>query len=174
MKIIGFYGWSGSGKTDLICRVIKYFKTKKLLIATIKHTHHNISIDKKGKDSYSHREAGASEVLVGGDNNWSLIHNGKENEKFDLNQLIKKFSKDTDILIVEGMKTAMIPKVEVYNSKLNKEIISSQDKDTIAIVYDQIDNKINNCKLPKFDFKNTIQISEFIINYFRNNEKKKL
>ena len=90
MKIIGFYGWSGSGKTELNCRLIKYFKTKKLLISTIKHTHHNISIVKKGKDSYSHREAGASEVLVGGDNNWSLIHNGKENEKFDLNQLIKK------------------------------------------------------------------------------------
>ena len=69
MKIIGFCGWSGSGKTDLICRIIKYLSSQELFISTIKHTHHNIEIDKKGlltkKDFFNilYRERIYSETL---------------------------------------------------------------------------------------------------------------
>ena len=118
MKIVGFCGWSGSGKTDLICRVIKYLSSKKLFISTIKHTHHNIEIDRKGKDSYSHRKSGAREVLVGGGNNWSLIHTGDQSEKISLYDLTEKFSIETDIILVEGFKNEPIDKIEVYNLSL--------------------------------------------------------
>tara|TARA_A100001015_G_scaffold299090_1_gene382706 strand:- start:908 stop:1426 length:519 start_codon:yes stop_codon:yes gene_type:complete len=172
MKVIGFCGWSGSGKTDLICRVIKYLSSQKLIISTIKHTHHNIEIDKKGKDSYSHRKSGAREVLVGGNNNWSLIHTGDVSEKFSLHDLTKKFSDNTDILIVEGFKNESIDKIEVYNSKLKKNLISKNDKNILALVYDKIDQNIIESRLPKFNFKDTNKIANFILDYIYKNEKK--
>ena len=87
MKIIGMYGWSGSGKTDLICRVLKYL-SQYITIATMKHTHHNVKIDKKNKDSYKHRISGAHEILIWGENNWSLIHNGRQNENIRFENII--------------------------------------------------------------------------------------
>ena len=171
VKIIGFCGWSGSGKTDLICRIIKYLSSQELFISTIKHTHHNIEIDKKGKDSYSHRKSGAREVLVGGDSNWSLIHTGYPNEKVSLNDLTKKFSIDTDLILVEGFKNESIDKIEVYYSKLGRGLISKKDKNVIAIVYDKIDQDIIESKLPKFNFKDTVKISNFILDNIYKNGK---
>ena len=172
MKIVGFCGWSGSGKTDLICRVIKYLSSKKLFISTIKHTHHNIEIDRKGKDSYSHRKSGAREVLVGGGNNWSLIHTGDQSEKNSLYDLTEKFSIETDIILVEGFKNEPIDKIEVYNSNLEKGLISKEDKNILAVVYDKVDQNIIESKLPKFNFKDTVEISNFILDNINKDEKK--
>ena len=166
-KVFGFYGWSGSGKTDLICRIITYLTKKGLVVSTIKHTHHNFKIDQKGKDSFKHRSSGAREVLLGGKNNWALIHSGPKESEFRLNYLIKKISKETDFIIVEGFKNECIPKIEVYNSQLGKEIIGSNDPEMKAVVYDKIDDNIKGILLPKFDFTNTKDISNFIINYFK-------
>ena len=142
MKIIGLYGWSGSGKTHLTCRLIKYFVKKKIVVSTFKHTHHNIEVDKKGKDSYLHGHSGAREVMLGGENNWALIHKGKKNKKFKFDDLIKKFSKENDLLIVEGYKKLKIPKIELYNSKIKKPLISNKSSKAVAIVYDIIDSII--------------------------------
>ena len=172
MKIIGFYGWSGSGKTDIICRVINHFSRMNLFVSTIKHTHHNIEIDKKGKDSFSHRIAGAREVLVGGKKNWALIHRGMKDEMIKLENLLEKFSNETDVIIIEGFKKAEIPKIEVYNSNLNKKIIGFNDKNTIGIVYDKLDENVKKSKLPKFDFKESKKISNFILDYFNKNARK--
>ena len=166
MKIIGMYGWSGSGKTDLICRVLKYL-SQYIKIATMKHTHHNVKIDKKNKDSYKHRISGAHEILIWGENNWSLIHNGRQNENIKFENLCKKFSKKTDLLIVEGFKKGKFPKIEIYNSSLKKKLIMNQNSKTIAIVYDKIDEEISQIDLPKFSFSETENISKFIVNFLK-------
>ena len=171
MKIIGLYGWSGSGKTHLTCRLIKYFVKKKIIVSTFKHTHHSVEIDKKGKDSYLHRHSGAREVMLGGENNWALIHKGKNNKKFEFDDLKKKFSKENDLLIVEGYKKLDIPKIELYNSKIKKPLISDKSSKAIAIVYDIVDGNIMNSDLPIFNFKNTKDIGEFILKYLKLNEK---
>ena len=172
MKVFGIYGWSGSGKTDLICRLIKFFTKKKIKISSIKHTHHNISIDKKGKDSFHHRESGSKEVIVGGKQNWALIHNGEEDEDNTLDDLLKKFSCEVDLVLVEGFKESKIPKIEVYNSSLKQIPICLNDDKTVAIIYDMIDKKIINSKLPKFDFEDTDKIAKFILNYLEIYDKK--
>lgn len=170
-KVFGLYGWSGSGKTDLICRVISYLTKKGLIISTIKHTHHNFKIDHEGKDSYQHRISGAREVLLGGKNNWALIHNGSKDSNYKLNYLLKKVSNETDLILVEGFKNEKIPKIEVYNSQLNKNIIGLKNLEMKAVVYDKIDANIKKILLPKFDFRNTKDISNFIVDYFKKNEK---
>ena len=171
MKIIGLFGWSGSGKTHLTCRLIKYFVKKKIVVSTFKHTHHNVEIDKKGKDSYLHRNSGAREVMLGGKNNWALIHKGKKSENYEFDDLIKKFSKENDLLIVEGYKKLDIPKIELYNSKINRSLISNKNSKAVAIVYDVIDKNIINSNLPIFDFNNTKDIGEFILKYLKLDEK---
>ena len=171
MKIFGIYGWSGSGKTDVICRLIKFLTKKQIKISSIKHTHHNISIDKKGKDSFQHRESGAREVIVGGKQNWALIHNGKEGENNTLNDLLERFSCKVDLVLVEGFKESTIPKIEVYNSSLKQTLISLDDDETLAIIYDKIDKNIINSKLPKFDFNDTEKIAKFILNYLEIDDK---
>ena len=103
-KIFGICGWSGSGKTDLICRLINYFVQKKLIVSTIKHTHHHFKIDKNDKDSFKHRLNGAHEVIIGGGNNFALIHTGIRKIDYGLSDLKKRFSKSNDLILVEGFK----------------------------------------------------------------------
>ena len=74
MRIIGLAGWSGSGKTTLLSKVIPCIVGRGLRVSTLKHAHHAFEIDKPGKDSHSHRVAGATEVLVGSERRWALVH----------------------------------------------------------------------------------------------------
>ena len=74
MKIFGFAGWSGSGKTTLIERLIPLFVARGLKVSLIKHAHHTFDVDQPGKDSYRHRHAGCTEVLVSSSRRWALMH----------------------------------------------------------------------------------------------------
>jgi len=74
MRIIGLAGWSGSGKTTLLTKVIPRIVARGLKVSTIKHAHHNFDIDQPGKDSHTHRMAGATEVLVGSGRRWAIVH----------------------------------------------------------------------------------------------------
>ena len=74
MKVFGFAGWSGSGKTTLIERVIPEITARGLRVSVIKHAHHGFDVDKPGKDSWRHREAGAGEILLVSDERWVLMH----------------------------------------------------------------------------------------------------
>src|SRR5437660_12059508 len=74
MKIMGIAGWSGAGKTTLLTRVIPCLTARGLRVSTIKHAHHAFDIDQPGKDSHTHRMAGATEVLVSSANRWALMH----------------------------------------------------------------------------------------------------
>src|ERR1700752_5327911 len=114
MKIIGIAGYSGSGKTTLIEKVIPLLAREGLRVALVKHAHHEFDVDQPGKDSYRHRHAGCSEVLVSSSKRWALMHElrGAEEEP-ELGDLLKKLS-PCDGVIVEGFKAEPIPKVEVH------------------------------------------------------------
>ena len=165
--IFGICGWSGSGKTDLICRLIKYFTKQKLIVSTIKHTHHNFEIDKKGKDSFKHRENGAYEVLIGGSSNFALIHSGIKSTEYNIHNLKKKLSKENDLILVEGFKKSDLPKIEVYYSCLNKEVLWENNKSIKALVYDIDDNIVQRCSLPKYKFEETKKIANFISKFLK-------
>jgi molybdopterin-guanine dinucleotide biosynthesis protein B len=107
MKVFGFAGYSGSGKTTLIEQLIPRFTARGLKVSLIKHTHHNFDVDKPGKDSYRHREAGATEVLLTCDNRWVLMHELRGAPEPTLEEQLVVLS-PCDLVLVEGFKQTPI------------------------------------------------------------------
>ena len=135
MRIIGLAGWSGSGKTTLITKVIPVLVGRGLKVATIKHAHHEFDIDKPGKDSWLHREAGASEVIVASSRRWALVHELRGEPEPPLAALLTKLD-PADLVIVEGFKRHAHPKVEIYRAVLGKPQIYPEDDCVVAIASD--------------------------------------
>jgi molybdopterin-guanine dinucleotide biosynthesis protein MobB len=134
-RIIGLAGWSGSGKTTLLINVIPRLVARGLKISTVKHAHHNFDIDKPGKDSHSHRIAGATEVLVGSANRWALVHELRGQTEPGLPELLAKLS-TVDLVIIEGYKREPHPKLEVYRAAVGKPLMQPDDPQIVAIAAD--------------------------------------
>jgi molybdopterin-guanine dinucleotide biosynthesis protein B len=115
MKVVGLAGWSGAGKTTLIERLIPYFTAQGLLVSTIKHAHHDVDIDRPGKDSYRHRQAGASEVLLASSSRIVLMQELRGAPEPPLPALIARLA-PVDLVLIEGFRAADHPKVEVHRS----------------------------------------------------------
>jgi molybdopterin-guanine dinucleotide biosynthesis adapter protein len=135
-RIITFAGWSGSGKTTLITKVIPVLVGRGLKVATIKHAHHEFDIDRPGKDSWQHREAGASEVVVASSRRWALVHELRNEAEPSLAELLAKLS-PADLVIIEGFKSHAHPKLEIYRAAVGKPLIYPQDDCIVAIASDQ-------------------------------------
>ena len=125
-KVVNIVG-SGSnvGKTFLLEGLIKELKFRGYSIATIKHDVHGFDIDKKGKDTYKHREAGSETVIISSKNRFAMI---KElEEETELNDIIKMV-KDKDIILIEGYKKSDLRKIEVYREGVSEEILTPKEK----------------------------------------------
>jgi molybdopterin-guanine dinucleotide biosynthesis protein B len=134
-NIIGFAGWSGSGKTTLITRIIPVLTARGISVSTIKHAHHGFDIDKPGKDSYAHRRAGATEVLVTSGNRWALMHELRGNPEPDLGELLATLA-PVDLVLVEGFKRTTPIKIEVHRPALGKPLIYPDDPSVVAVATD--------------------------------------
>ncbi len=134
MKVLGIVGWSGSGKTALLTAVLPLLRAAGLTVSTVKHTHHHFDIDRPGKDSYRHREAGAHEVMVVSGTRWALLHEvaGPEPSLFDL---LAKLD-PVDVVLVEGYKSHVFPKLEVHRPILGKPPLWPDVPDVVAIATD--------------------------------------
>ena len=157
MKIFGIAGYSGSGKTTLIERLVPLFTAAKLRVSLIKHAHHSFDVDQPGKDSYRHRHAGCTEVLVASSVRWALMHELRGAPEPALRDLIKHIS-PCDLLLVEGFKHEPIPKLEVYRSSLGEPLLSSRDTDIVAVA---ADHPIET-RLPQFNLDDAPGIAAFI------------
>ena len=132
-KVINIVGHSSNvGKTLLIENLIKELKNRGYNIATIKHDVHGFDIDKKGKDTYKHREAGAETVAISSKNRFAIIK--EVNEEIELNDIIKLLL-DKDIILVEGYKNSNLRKIEIYRSGISDKIITPREK-LIAVASD--------------------------------------
>ncbi|MBV1696887.1 MAG: molybdopterin-guanine dinucleotide biosynthesis protein B [Hyphomicrobiales bacterium] len=136
MRVIGLAGWSGSGKTTLVTRVIPALVGRGLKVATVKHAHHEFDLDKPGKDSWLHREAGASEVAVASSRRWALIHELRDEAELSLVEILNKLS-PVDLVIVEGFKRHAHPKLEVYRASVGKPPLHPDDNCIVAIATDR-------------------------------------
>ena len=138
IPVIGFVAYSGTGKTTLIEGLIGHLVEFGYKVAVIKHTHHHFDIDQQGKDSYRHREAGASEVLLVSDQRWVLMHELKELTEPTIEEQLQKIS-PCDLVIVEGFKAANIPKIELWRSEHEpckaKPLRANSDEQIVAIAY---------------------------------------
>jgi molybdopterin-guanine dinucleotide biosynthesis adapter protein len=135
MRVIGFAGWSGAGKTTLIVKLIPELNRRGLSVSTIKHAHHNFDLDQPGKDSYEHRAAGAEEVLVASANRVALMRElrGAPGPSFaDLLRMLR----DADLVLVEGFKRDPLPKIEVFRRANGKPPLYPDDRNVVALVSD--------------------------------------
>jgi len=135
MKVIGLAGWSGAGKTTLLTRAIPHLVAEGLKVSTIKHAHHAFDLDTPGKDSWRHREAGASEVLVASARRFALIHELRDEEEPKLASLLKRLTL-VDLVIVEGFKSEAHPKIEVHRQANDKPFLHEQDPHILGLVTD--------------------------------------
>src|SRR5687768_5852951 len=126
MKPFGFAGWSGSGKTTLIERLIPLFNARGLKVSVVKHAHHSFDVDQPGKDSYRHRHAGATEVLLTSSRRWVLMHELRGASEPALPTLLARLS-DCDLALVEGFKRAPIDKLEVWRAASREPLLFPED-----------------------------------------------
>jgi molybdopterin-guanine dinucleotide biosynthesis adapter protein len=126
MRVIGLAGWSGSGKTRLVSALIPVLTARGLRVSTVKHAHHAFDVDTPGKDSWTHRQAGATEVLVSSATRWALMHEHRGEAETPLSELLKRLS-PCDLVLVEGFKRAPLPKIEVYRAVVGKPPLHAQD-----------------------------------------------
>ena len=135
MKVIGFAGWSGAGKTTLLSRVIPHLLKSGLRISVIKHAHHSFEVDVPGKDSWVHRQSGATEVLVSSARRWALMHELREGSEPRLPALLKKLS-PVDLVVVEGFKSEPHRKIEVYRAANGKPLLFPDDPEISGVASD--------------------------------------
>ena len=157
MKIFGFAGWSGSGKTTLIERVVPLLTARGLTVSLIKRAHHEFDVDQPGKDSYRHRHAGCSEVMLSSSVRWALMHELRGTAELTLDELVARMS-PCDLLIVEGFKRQPIPKIEVFRAANGKVPLHPDDPHVVAIASDvRVDSP-----LPQFALDDVAQIADFV------------
>jgi molybdopterin-guanine dinucleotide biosynthesis protein B len=135
MKVIGLAGWSGAGKTTLLTRIIPHFLKEGLRVSVIKHAHHNFDVDVPGKDSWVHRQSGASEVLVSSARRWALMHELRGASEPRLPELLLKMSR-VDLVIVEGFKSEPHHKIEVHRLANGKPMLFPDDPGIVGIATD--------------------------------------
>jgi len=135
MRLIGFAGWSGSGKTTLVTSVLPVLIARGWRVSTIKHAHHGFDLDQEGKDSWRHRAAGASEVLIASETRWAIMHELRGAPEPELEALLAHLS-PVDLVIVEGFKRSPYPKIEVHRPALGKPPLYPEDPNIVAVASD--------------------------------------
>ena len=154
-KVINIVGdKSNVGKTFVMEGIIKELKRRGLSVATIKHDIHGFDIDKKGKDTYKHREAGSETVIISSPKRFALIKDVKE--EIPLEKIIN-LAKDKDVILVEGYKKSTLRKIEVYKKGFSDRIISPKEK-LIAIASDEDLNFEDILVVKKDDFKKIVDL----------------
>ena len=159
MKIFGLAGWSGSGKTTLIVKLIPEFVSRGLTVSTMKHAHHKFDIDVPGKDSYEHRQAGASEVMISASQRWALMHEVGDIDEPSVDELIAHMS-PVDLLLVEGFKWHSHPKMEIHRPSIGKPLLQKDDSEIIAVASDEA---LAGLSVPILDLNNVNGIADFIL-----------
>lgn len=160
MKIFGFAGWSGSGKTTLIEKLIPLFVERRLRVSLIKHAHHSFEVDQPGRDSYRHRHAGCTEVLVTSSRRWVLMHELRGEPERGFAELAQRVS-PCDLLLVEGFKRERMPKLEVYRAAVGEPLLHPHDPDIVAVACDQHLETV----LPQFELDDAPAITNFILRH---------
>jgi molybdopterin-guanine dinucleotide biosynthesis adapter protein len=165
MKVLGIAGYSGSGKTTLIEKIVPILVKEGLRVSLIKHAHHEFDVDQRSKDSFRHRQAGCTEVLVSSSTRWALMHELRGEAEPDLEAQLRHFS-PCDLVLVEGYKVDPIPRIEVHRSGGERPLLFPRDPHVIAIATDEpLDTK-----LPQFGLDDAAAIARFVLEFVAGRE----
>ncbi len=159
--VVSIVGKSESGKTTLLEKLIPELKNRGYRIAIIKHAHHGFEIDKKGKDSVRHKNAGADAVMVAGKGKIAIV---KDEPRESLHHLVSYFE-DMDVVLSEGYKSDIAPKIEVFRKEMHEHPACLDDPLLIAFVSDTEKSE----RVPNFNLNEVEGLADFIESKFLKN-----
>lgn len=154
-RVFGVTGWKNAGKTTLVERLVAEFVRRGWRVATVKHAHHAVDIDRPGTDSYRHRAAGATEVALVGGHRYAIM---REQEEPGLADVMARLA-PADLVLIEGFKREPHPKIEVRAPGADQPSIAASDPTIAAIAADSAPSEQN---LPWFRRDDIARIADFI------------
>ncbi|SDE29746.1 molybdopterin guanine dinucleotide biosynthesis accessory protein MobB [Variovorax sp. CF079] len=167
MKVIGFAGFSGAGKTTLVERLIPVLKLHGQRVSVVKHAHHKFDIDHPGKDTFRHREAGAFEVVVGSDKRLALIREFERPTQLSVHDLVAELDDRVDWVLVEGFKHSDLLKIEIWREPGEGEAARParyvEDAHIVAIATDTPERLPTATELPIFDLNDVDGIGDWLL-----------
>lgn len=168
--LLAMAAWSGTGKTTLLKQLIPLLSASGVRVGLIKHTHHDMDVDKPGKDSYELRKAGAHQTIAASSKRWALMTETPNEHEPDLNYLASRMDSSTlDLILVEGFKREPVPKIRLFRSEAGYSADKLEiDDNTIAVATD--------IKLPlsirQLDLNSPEEIRDFILEWLSSQAAK--
>lgn len=159
MRVVGLAGWSGAGKTTLLARLIPVLRARGLRVSTVKHAHHTFDIDIPGKDSHTHRQAGATEVFVSSVGRWAHVHELRGEPEPALHEILARLA-PVDLVIVEGYKRHGHPKLEIYRAEVGKPLLHPDDNWIVAVASDA---SVPDARVPVIDLNDVEKIADVLM-----------
>jgi molybdopterin-guanine dinucleotide biosynthesis protein B len=136
--VLGFAAFSGTGKTTLLRQLIPLLRAHGLRLGLVKHSHHGFEVDRRGKDSYLLRQAGAAQMLVASGRRTVLMQDHPPGERPELPDFLRVLDDgDLDLILVEGFKYQPIPKIELHRPSLGHPLLCRDDSTVIAVASDR-------------------------------------
>lgn len=163
MNVVAFAGYSGSGKTSLVERLIPVLKQRGLRVSVVKHAHHSFDIDHPGKDTYRHRVAGAFEVVVASESRLALIREFEQPAELSVHHLIAELYEGIDWVLVEGFKSSDLLKVEVWRAATGKPVRYPDDHFVVAIATDSPEQLPETTLRPILDLNDVEVLATWLI-----------
>ena len=162
MHVVSFAGYSGSGKTSLVERLIPALKLRGLRVSVVKHAHHKFDIDHPGKDTYRHREAGAFEVVVASNQRLALMREFEQPAQLTVHHLIAELYEGVDWVLVEGFKESNLPKIEIWRAASGKPARYKDDDFIVAIATDSPDRLPEPTLRPVLDLNDADALAQWL------------
>jgi molybdopterin-guanine dinucleotide biosynthesis protein B len=159
MRVFGVVGWKNNGKTTLVVRLVEHLTATGYAVSTVKHAHHEVDLDQPGKDTWRHREAGASEVVLATARRWAVIHELRGAAEPPLDELLARMT-PVDLVLVEGFKRFPHPKLEVHRHERGTPLLARDDPSIVAVA---ADTSLPDLDLPQFHLDDIEAIAGFIL-----------
>jgi molybdopterin-guanine dinucleotide biosynthesis protein B len=158
MRVFGLAGWSGAGKTTLLSKLIPALTAQGLRVSTLKHAHHAFDLDTPGKDSWVHRQSGATEVAIVSANRYAIMHELRGAAEPTIEELLPRLA-PVDLLLIEGFKRHKHDKLEIHRPALGKTLLAPDDPDIVAVASDA---KLAGLAVPLLDLNDIAAIAAFV------------
>ncbi len=162
MNVIGFCGYSGSGKTTLVEKLIGHLKRAGQRVSVVKHAHHAFDIDREGKDSWRHRQAGAHEVVIASNRRLAKIREFEVRADPSVHQLVAELH-DCDWVLVEGFKRSALAKIEIWRPAHGAPVQYPHDPHVVAICTDSPGELPEPTALPLLDLNDAGAVAAFLL-----------
>ena len=165
IPLLAIAAWSGTGKTTLLKKLIPELRARGIRPGLIKHTHHNMDVDKPGKDSYELRKAGAAQTLVASQQRWALMTETPEEPELDLTYLVSRMDASTlDLVLVEGFKHEPIAKILLFRANCGHGAEELTIDEYVVAVASDVPLEVD---VPLLDINNIQQLADFVTQWIR-------